>query len=261
MVFVFLIYANNLFNIISYVIIKILTILHNYTWGVRQMASETTTYQQRAYEYIKAQIINRVFQPRQYITDTEIADRLNISRTPVREAFLRLENENLLVYESRRGWRVYALSLEDIHEIFDLKEVIEGMTARQAATCQDEALRAALQHAWEGMREAAESGDTESWVKADFLFHDIIFTMAGNERARRVIYNLNDQWNRVRVGFTTIQSRIDRSIAEHKAIMDSILSGDGEQAEREVYAHFKDLRQELVHLLVNMVLPFAKDGV
>jgi DNA-binding GntR family transcriptional regulator len=199
--------------------------------------------------------------PGEYITDTQIADRLEISRTPVREAFLRLENENLLIYEARRGWKVYALSLEDIQEIFDLKEAIEGMVAWKAAACEDEELRVALQGAIQAMYEAARTGDTETWVQADHEFHDIMFKMAGNERARRIIYNLNDQWNRVLVGFRTIQGRIERSCDEHKAIMESVLSGDGEKAKRQVDAHFKELRRELIHLLVNMVLPFAKDGV
>jgi len=225
------------------------------------MASLNTTYQQQAYEFIKAQITNRGFKPGEYITDAQIARELKVSRTPVREAFHRLENENLLVYEVRRGWRVNTLSLEDINEIFDIKEVVEGMTARKAAECRDDHLRAALRRAFQDMCEAAEANDIDAWVQADLRFHDTTFTMANNERARRIIENLNDQWNRVRIGFTTILSRTDRSIEEHRAIMEGILAGDGEEAERQTYAHFEQMRKELINLLVNMVLPFVEEGV
>ncbi len=85
--------------------------------------------------------------------------------------------------------------------------------------------------------------------------------MANNERARRITQNLNDQWNRVRIGFTTIQSRVDRSVDEHRTIMEGILAGDGEEAERQTHAHFKQVREELTQLLINMVLPFVEEGV
>ena len=81
----------------------------------------TETFQHQAYEYVKEQIINLRYKPSQVITDTLVAQELNISRTPVREAFYRLENEGLLINEARRGWRVYSLSIDDIHELFDIK--------------------------------------------------------------------------------------------------------------------------------------------
>jgi DNA-binding GntR family transcriptional regulator len=225
------------------------------------MTNPRATYQQQAYEYVKSQITNRGFKPGEYVTDAQIAKQLNISRTPVREAFHRLENESLLVYEARHGWKVHTLTLKDINEIFDIKEVVEGMAARKAAGCQDEKLRIALQNAFQTMCAASEAGDVDTWIQADLGFHDVIFAMADNERARRLIYNLNDQWNRVYIGFTTIRSRVSRSINEHRAVMEGILAGNGEEAERQTCAHFQHVREELIHLLVNMVLPFVDEGV
>jgi DNA-binding GntR family transcriptional regulator len=135
------------------------------------------------------------------------------------------------------------------------------MTARKAAECHDEALRAALQGALEEMRQAAVNNDIDTWIQADVRFHDTIFAMADNERARRIIWNLNDQWNRVRVGFVTIQSRVERATDEHQAIMEGILAGDSEEAERQTRMHFQRVREELIHVLVNMVLPFVEGGV
>ena len=225
------------------------------------MERSTSTYQQRAYDFIKTQIINRGFRPGEYITDARIAKELSISRTPVREAFHRLEQESLLLYEARRGWRVYTLSLKDINEIFDIKAVVEGMASRKAAECRDEARRAALKGAFHDMCQATASTDTEAWVQADHRFHDEIFAMADSERVCRIIWNLNDQWNRVRIGFTTIRGRVDRANREHRAMLDAILAGDGEEAERQTHAHFEQLREELTQVLVHMVLPFVENGV
>ena len=68
--------------------------------------------------------------PGAYLTDSQIAAEVNISRTPVREAFYRLEHEGLLVNQARRGWRVYTLSLQDIEQIFDIKRSPGGVKKR-----------------------------------------------------------------------------------------------------------------------------------
>jgi len=224
-------------------------------------AESTGTLQEQAYDYVKAQIMNLELKPGQYITDSQVASELNVSRTPVREALRRLEQEGLLVNQARRGWKVYALSLEDIHEIFDIKASLEGMLARRAAACQDEELRQSLREAMEGMKRAARTSDGDAWLEADFQLHRVIFSMGGNERATGIIQNLNDQWHRVRIGFLAMQGRIERSNPEHEAVVDTILSGDGQEAERLMRIHLDNVRDELVRLLVNLVLPFVREGV
>lgn len=221
----------------------------------------STTYQQLAYDHIKARIMNLEYKPGQNITDREIAEELNISRTPVREALRLLEHEGLIVSQPRRGWRVYSLSLEDIQEIFDIKVVLESAMARWAAGCNDEAKRAALRSALERMKQATANNDHKAWVQADMELHGVIFSMCSNERATRIIQNLNDQWWRVRIGLVAMEGRMQRSIREHEAFVSSILAGDGEAAERQMRTHLEKLRHELVHVLTNLVLPFARHGI
>jgi DNA-binding GntR family transcriptional regulator len=225
------------------------------------MSEATPTYQQQAYDFVKEQILTMQYKPGQRLTDTTIANEMNISRTPVRDALRLLENEGFLISEARRGWKVYTLSLDDIQEIFDIKVAVEGVVARGAAECRDEDLRLALQSALQAMRHAAESNDIDNWLQADVELHTTLFTMAGNERARRIITNLNEQWHRVRIGFLTMRGRMTDSIDEHEAFIESILSGKGEEAERQMRNHLNNVREELVRLLVNMVLPFVEDGV
>jgi DNA-binding GntR family transcriptional regulator len=225
------------------------------------MGNPDETFQQQAYTYIKDQIVKLRFKPGEFITDTQVASQLQISRTPVREAFYRLEKEGLLIYAARRGWKVYTLSLGDIHEIFDIKEAVEGMVARQAAGCRDESLRLALREALESMHKASQADDPEAWLQADNRLHDVLFQMAGNVRARRIIANLNDQWHRLRVGFVALRGRTGRSADEHRLFVESILAGNGEEAELRMRTHLNEVRDELVHLLVTVVLPFVEEGV
>ena len=107
------------------------------------VSEPVATLQEQVYDFVKGRIMNLDLKPGQYITDSQLIKELGVSRTPVRQALSRLEQEGLLINKGRRGWKVYSLSLEDVHEIFNLKEAIEGMVARHAAQCKDEELRAA----------------------------------------------------------------------------------------------------------------------
>jgi len=226
-----------------------------------EMNNSAVTYQQQAYDYIRGQIMNLGFKPGELITDTNIANVLSISRTPVREAFHRLEKEGLLINDPRRGWKIYTLTLKDINDIFDLKVVIEGMVARKAAFCKDELLRDALRNVMHRMDEADAANDANEWFTADIDLHDIIFHMAGNDRAQEITENLNVQWHRVRIGFMALKGRTRRSSSEHRAFIESILAGNGEESELLIRAHLNQVREELVHLLVTVVLPFVEEGV
>jgi DNA-binding GntR family transcriptional regulator len=111
------------------------------------------------------------------------------------------------------------------------------------------------------MAEAQIQNDAISWGKLDIDLHHQIFTMAENDRAMNIIENLNDQWNRVRIGFSARTGRMARSIIEHKAIVDAIIKGDADLAEKEMVDHLKNVWDELINLLENMVLPFTDEGV
>lgn len=219
------------------------------------------TLQEQAYLYIKSKIVNLGFKPGEFITDLQIAESLDISRTPVREAFRILEHEGLLIYEPKRGWKVYSLTLNDINEIFEIKINLETLLARKAAQSTDKVLRKKLKDTINSMRQAADSEDVDAWIDLDQDLHRLIFMMADNQRAMNYIENLNDQWNRLRVGFSARTGRISRSIIEHEKMIDAILAGDSNKAEEETISHLILVRDELTSLLVNMVLPYAKDGV
>ena len=135
------------------------------------------------------------------------------------------------------------------------------MIVRRAAECDDEEKRAVLRDVMDLMKQAAAAKDDEAWRQADIELHDTIFSMCPNERAARIIRNLNEQWWRVRIGFLAMQGRIERSNPEHEAIVEGILAGDGEEAERLMRVHLNNVREELVRLLVNLVLPFVQEGV
>lgn len=221
------------------------------------------SYQNQAYIYVKSRILQMHYKPNEYISDRQIAEELNISRTPVRDAFTKLECEGLLINEEdRRGWRVYTLTLQDIQEIFEIKKAIEGMIVVKAAACTDPVLRAELTTALEDMKVASASSDTQTWLQADAKLHETLAHMGGNYRAHQFVLLLNAQWHRIRLGFTTMRGRMsNRAYDEHAAFVLAVLAGDAAEAQCQLEAHMDNVHRELVDLLVNLVMPYAQNGV
>jgi DNA-binding GntR family transcriptional regulator len=223
--------------------------------------SETnSTFQQQAYDYVKDQITGLKLKPGQTLTDSQVAASLNISRTPVREALRRLEQEGLLVNDSRRGWKIYSLSLDDIRQIFELKQLLEGLIVEQAAACQDTGLRSTLQEALGRMQTAAAACDYEAWRLADAHLHLTLQQMSRNRRACTTVQSLDDQWFRLRAGYIALEGRMQRSVHEHAEIVASLLAGDGVRAAEKMRAHISYVYHDLVGTL-RMVMPFVQGNI
>jgi GntR family transcriptional regulator, rspAB operon transcriptional repressor len=221
------------------------------------------TAEHQAYHLVKTRVMEMYYKPGQYVPDSDLAEELALSRTPIANALRRLEYEGLLTNQPRRGWQVTPLSLDDIHEIFSIKEALETMIARQAAASTDEALRAILRDCVEKMQHLSAAGDKEAWDIVHMRWHQTVLAMSEypDGRVPRILNNLNDQWRRVRRGLLAIDGRMARETIEHVAIAESILSQDLDEAEQRTLRHLQHVRQEVVNLLANMVLPFATNGI
>ena len=113
----------------------------------------------------------------------------------------------------------------------------------------------------EGMEEAARRNDLDEWIVRDKEWHDLVFSILGNDRLEAIIHNLNDQWHRLRVGHIALGGRLQKSCAEHREISEAICAGDAEGAERAMKDHLHGLRESLVNVLENLLLPFVGDRI
>ncbi len=218
---------------------------------------ESRTAWEQAYETIQELILGMEIKPGEAVTETAISQRLGLSRTPVREAFKKLEQEGLIVTTNRRK-RVYLLTIREMEELFDLKTCIEGAVARWAAESADKDCRRRLRDALTQMKRvaAAHPGDTlkeqvwlEDWLDSDQRFHEALFEMAGNRRARQVIRNCNMQWHRLKLGMLTLEGRVERSVTEHEQVAAAILSGKPAIAQKAMETHLQNLKKELVKVM------------
>lgn len=214
---------------------------------------EKTNSTDRAYKQILHAIVTNQFKPGQILSEPELSERYHLSRTPVREALNKLEGEGFVLRNGAKRM-VYQLTADDIDQLFDLKIAIEGMIAYKAATSDDECMRAQMlailaeMEAYE-VKQKASTGEIEQWHDIDNRFHDLLYNMAHNYRARAIIDNLNAQWHRFRMGLSSIAGHLTRSISEHIRIGYAVIDHEPATAREAMEEHFRNLQAQIKTLM------------
>ncbi|MBO6508513.1 MAG: GntR family transcriptional regulator [Roseibium sp.] len=182
--------------------------------------------------------------------ESELADRLGMSRTPVREATLMLAQQGLLEVRPRKGVRISTLSLKDMGEIYSVLTELESLAAEEAASSgySDEDLKA-LKQSIEAMETALEREDREAWAHADDAFHDELVRLGGNSRVESIVSMMANQVRRARAMTLYIRPLPLKSNEDHRAVYDAIKEGDSDKARDRHRSHRQHAREVLIDLL------------
>jgi DNA-binding GntR family transcriptional regulator len=166
-----------------------------------------------------------------------LAEELGVSRTPVREAMVRLAETGLVRPERNRGFRVVGADALEVAEVFQLRLLLEVPAARRAATRLRPGDLAALEQEMAAMHAAAADGDAEALSRHDRRFHQLIVAAAGNARLERTVRGLRDAT--VALGLSTAErSRtLADIVTEHEPLLDALRRGDGDAAAAAMSAH------------------------
>jgi DNA-binding GntR family transcriptional regulator len=194
----------------------------------------------RAYRHTKELILSGELAGGQLLSEGEIAGRLDISRTPVREAFLRLEAEEFLQLIPKRGAIVVPVPPGEAEDVLDLREALETAAVRRLA--KDERLLAdaepRLRKALQRQAASAERQDAEAFAAADDAFHTGIVEAAGNRLATKFYASLGDRQRRMSLGVLRPKAQqLDVVLREHGQLLDRILARDPEGFSRELSEH------------------------
>ena len=161
--------------------------------------------------------------------ESELADRLGMSRTPVREATLMLAQQGLLEVRPRKGVRIATLSLKDMEEIYAILTELESLAAEEAAEKgYSETDLADLKQAIEAMEDALEREDREAWAIADDAFHTELVRLGGNSRVQSIVSMMSNQVRRARAMTLYIRPLPVKSNEDHRAVFDAIRKGDAQ---------------------------------
>lgn len=180
----------------------------------------------QAIDVIREAVRSGALVPGELYSVYRLADDLGISRSPVREALLRLAETGIVRFERNRGFRIVPPDPRDLAEIFAVRLALEVPAAAHAAASADAALSRSLRDELAAMSKAATSGDESSFMIHDQRLHKLILDAAGNRRARAVIENLRDAIRLVAASTIGTSRTLDEVHAEHIPIVDAIEAGD-----------------------------------
>ncbi len=200
------------------------------------MAIETLT--QEIYKNLKNLIVSSQLLAGTPLLEQELAQKLNVSRTPIREALRILESEGLVEIEARHSARVARISIEDVRAAYEVREWLETRVAAKAASQIDNATQEKLKAA--AKRMPSEPNTHEEAVEAesaDIEFHDLIIEAASNPIAKRVINECRSVTNRA--AYFVPPGRYSQSKKEHLAILQALADHDPDEADRLMREHIR----------------------
>ena len=212
--------------------------------GARLPASE------RAYRILKRLILENEITAGSQMLELEAAARLGMSRTPIREAMVRLDQEGMVELRPRHGMRVLPISPDVLAEIYDILTALEGAAAEAAARkgASPEQL-ASLQQAVDDMEAALAADDLRRWSVADASFHRQLVALAGNRRLAALVEQVSDQAHRARMTTLRLRPRPVSSNRDHAALVQAIRDRDARLA-REIHEQHRRRAADMLVALI-----------
>lgn len=191
----------------------------------------------RVYAHVKQGVLDRRYQGGTLLTEGELAEAVGVSRTPVREALLRLEVEGLIKLYPKKGALVLPVSAQEIADVVETRLLVEEHAARKAVPA-SAALIERLEELLAQQKEQAAAGDLAAAAVTDRCFHAEIVRSGGNEILSRLYDQLRDR--QLRMGVAVMHShpdRIAKTLTEHEEILSALRAGDAERAVEIVHRH------------------------
>jgi DNA-binding GntR family transcriptional regulator len=192
--------------------------------------------------------------PGDRFTESEISDRLGVSRTPVRQALFRLQQEGYVEVLFRSGWRVLPFDFEQFEQLYDLRMVLETTAAHRlcAGGAHDAALLEELAAIWlvPAAQRSADNAQVSRWDEA---FHCALVQAAGNAEMARVHRDVTERIRIIRRLDFTKQARIDATYDEHAKILKAIQRKRGDQAAMLLRAHIETSQREVRKITLHQV--------
>lgn len=196
-----------------------------------------------SYESFREAIVRGDLSPDARLVEADITTTFEMSRGAVRTALIRLEQEGLVVREPHRGARVRRVSDEEAVEILQARAVLEGLAVRQTAERIDDAGAERIQGCLARQRELLEAGDVLGASDANADLHAALLELSGHGTALRFTRALNSQSVRYQYRTLLIPGRPAASLAEHTAIVEAVVAGQPDDAERAMRSHLFNVAQ------------------
>lgn len=197
---------------------------------------KTVSLADQVFEHIETDVLNGKYRRGEILTEGKLSAELGVSRTPIREALKRLEQEHL-IEDSQKGIVVVGISEKDLEDIFTIRKEIECKAAAMAAENYTEEQLATIKEALEFQEFYLNKNDPDRIKAMDSRFHETIYKMSGSIIFYDVLEPLHKKILKYRKVSVSNTSRAEASVAEHRAIFEAIASHDAELASKLITKH------------------------
>ena len=203
------------------------------------MEHKTVSLADQVFEHLETDILSGKYQRGDLLTENRLCEILGVSRTPIREALRRLQQEHLIV-ETGKGSLVLGITEEDLRDIYIIREAIEAKAARMATDSASEEDINELKSALELQEFYLTKQNSEQMRIMDNRFHEILYKISGSHVFYNTLLPLHKKVQKYRKVSLQSQSRANESVAEHREILNAIINRDADAAERLTATHVKN---------------------
>ena len=208
-----------------------------------------------AYRRISTAIANLELKPGEALTQDRLARWLSISRTPVREALRRLEQERIIQTVAGRGLVVTELTVKDVEDMLEMLRLMDPHAAFLAAQRRSPAQAQQLRDVTRKLLDSAEAFDVEGWSIADKPYHEIMLEASGNKLLRQSIQDVRRRLHRISINSVTRPERLLECTHEHAAVADAVVAGDAMRAQTLMRRHLEAMSSSVMALVRNYIVP------
>lgn len=192
---------------------------------------------ERAYLAIRDGIVKGKYRPGERLLEEWLAKEFQLSRTPIREALMRLYQEGWVIKHPYRGVVVKAIDSKELENIIEVRAVLEGYATRTIALSRDKSLVTKLKNVMSSVEMASKEGRIQEAIELNTSFHDLIYERCGNTMLVKMIYNLREYFYRYRVILLNLSGMLERSVEDHKRLVELIDGGDPDEVEKFAREH------------------------
>ena len=189
------------------------------------------------FKTLRQGILTGELKPGERLMEIHLANKLGVSRTPIREAIRKLELEGLVTMIPRRGAEVAQITEKSMKDVLEVRKVLDNLSVELACDRITDEEKEQLKSACIDFEDAVKTGDFSMIAKTDVAFHDIIVAATRNIRLSQMVNNLAEQMYRYRFEYIKDSSQHNRLVQEHKEICDGIVNGEKEKALTAIEAH------------------------
>lgn len=189
---------------------------------------------------LREAILKGDIKPGERLMELQLAQKLGVSRTPIREAIRMLEQEGLAVTTPRKGAEVAKMTEKDMEDVLAIREALEQLAAELACDVADEQKIILLEEERDRFERMIRSGEIKKIAESDMRFHELLYEASGNPKLVGMLSNLREQMYRYRVEYLKDDRNYPNLIAEHKAIVEGLRQRDKKKVHEAMARHMEN---------------------